>query len=156
MDAIIAVAFVRSAAIGSRSRWPLGHVTSSVSLTTCVSPAAKPTASTAKFSTRVQRYLSTEITVYSITVPMIRKKSINISRTARASVNFRKLRPCMAPARRARVGFRKVPPSRTLELSAFDEYCRFDNSAFFMRIKRGSLYTHKESRSIKTAIFIES
>jgi hypothetical protein len=34
---------------------------------------------------------------------------------------------------------------------AFDEYCRFDTSAFFMRIKRGSLYrsTHKESRSIK-------
>jgi hypothetical protein len=43
-----------------------------------------------------------------------------------------------------------------LELVAFDEYCRFDTSAFFMRIKRGSLYTHKESRSIKTAIFIES
>ena len=46
--------------------------------------------------------------------------------------------------------------SRTLELLAFDEYCRFDTSAFFMRIKRASLYTHKESRSIKTAIFIES
>ncbi len=29
--------------------------------------------------------------------------------------------------------------SRTLELLAFDEYCRFDTSAFFMRIKRGSL-----------------
>jgi len=40
--------------------------------------------------------------------------------------------------------------SRTLELLAFDEYCRFDTSAF------RSLYTEKESRSIKTAIFIES
>ena len=42
-----------------------------------------------------------------------------------------------------------------LELLAFDEYCRFDTSAFVMRIKR-SLYTHNESRSIKTAISIES
>ena len=32
--------------------------------------------------------------------------------------------------------------SRTLEPLAFDEYCRFDTSAFFMRIKRASLYTH--------------
>ena len=39
--------------------------------------------------------------------------------------------------------------SRMLEPLAFDEYCRFDTSAFFMRIKRASLYTHKESRSIK-------
>jgi hypothetical protein len=39
---------------------------------------------------------------------------------------------------------------------AFDEYRRFYTSAFFMRIKRALLYTHKESRSIKTAIFIES
>ena len=30
-----------------------------------------------------------------------------------------------------------------LELLAFDEYCRFDTSAFFMHIKRTSLYTHK-------------
>ena len=43
-----------------------------------------------------------------------------------------------------------------LELLACDEYCRFDTSAFFMRIKQCSLYTHKESRGIKTAIFIES
>ena len=28
--------------------------------------------------------------------------------------------------------------SRTLELLAFDEYCRFDTSAFFLHIKRGS------------------
>ena len=62
----------------------------------------------------------------------------------------------MAPARRARAGLTVYPPSRTLELLAFDEYCRFDNSAFFMRIKRGSLYTHKESRSIKTAISIKT
>jgi hypothetical protein len=51
--------------------------------------------------------------------------------------------------------------SRTLEPLAFDEYCRFDTYAFFLRIKRGSLYkavriNDKESRSIKTAIFIES
>jgi hypothetical protein len=44
----------------------------------------------------------------------------------------------------------------TLEPLAFDEYCRFDTSAFFWGIKRASLYSPKESRSIKTAIFIES
>jgi hypothetical protein len=45
-----------------------------------------------------------------------------------------------------------------LEPLAFDEYCRFDTSAFFMRTERGSPYTHKESRSIETAVdlFIES
>jgi hypothetical protein len=42
-----------------------------------------------------------------------------------------------------------------LELLAFDEYCRLDTSAFFWRMKRASLYTPKESRSIKTAIFID-
>ena len=62
----------------------------------------------------------------------------------------------MARAWRARVGLTVYPPSRTLEFLAFDEYCRFDTSAFFMRIKRASLYAHKENRSIKTAIFIES
>jgi hypothetical protein len=31
--------------------------------------------------------------------------------------------------------------SWTLELLAFDEYCRFDNSAFVKHINRGSLYT---------------
>ena len=46
--------------------------------------------------------------------------------------------------------------SRTLEPLAFDEYCRFDTSSFFWGIKRGSLYFPKESKSIKTAIFIES
>ena len=48
--------------------------------------------------------------------------------------------------------------SRTLELLAFDEYCRFDTSVFFLRMKRASLYTEKENRSIKTVIdlFIES
>jgi hypothetical protein len=46
--------------------------------------------------------------------------------------------------------------SRTLELLAFDEYCRFDTSAFFWEIKRGSLYFPKERRSIETAIFIGS
>ena len=43
-----------------------------------------------------------------------------------------------------------------LELLAFDEYCRFNTFSFFWRIERASLYTPKESRSIKTAIFIES
>jgi hypothetical protein len=46
--------------------------------------------------------------------------------------------------------------SRTLEPLAFDEYCRFDNYSLFMRIKRASLYTPKESKSIKTALVIES
>jgi len=39
---------------------------------------------------------------------------------------------------------------------AFYEYCRFDTSALFYRIKQASLYPLKESRSIKTAIFIRS
>jgi hypothetical protein len=46
--------------------------------------------------------------------------------------------------------------SRTLKPLAFDEYCRFDSYALFLGIKRASLYALKESRSIKTAIFIES
>jgi hypothetical protein len=45
--------------------------------------------------------------------------------------------------------------SRTLEPLAFDEYCRFVTSAFW-GIKQASLYSPKESRSIKTAIFTES
>jgi hypothetical protein len=61
---------------------------------------------------------------------------------ARDFVNFRKKNSCIARARRARAGLTVHPPSRTLEPLAFDEYC--------------SLYTLKESRSIKTAIFIES
>ena len=44
--------------------------------------------------------------------------------------------------------------SWTLELLAFDEYCRFGTSAFFWGIKRGSLYSPKESRSAKTAVLI--
>ena len=55
---------------------------------------------------------------------------------ARVSVNFRKFSPCIARARRARAGLTVYPPSRTLELLAFDEYCRFDTSAFASRIKR--------------------
>ena len=47
--------------------------------------------------------------------------------------------------------------SWTLKLLAFDEYCRFDTSAFFLTIEQASLYlAKKESRSIKTAIFTES
>ena len=53
---------------------------------------------------------------------------------ARVSVNFRKFSPCMVRARRA--GLTVYPPSWTLELLAFDEYCRFDTSAFLMRIKQ--------------------
>ena len=40
---------------------------------------------------------------------------------ARVSVNFRKFSPCIARARRARAGLTVYPPSRTLELLAFDE-----------------------------------
>ena len=80
------------------------------------------------------------------------------AREARAwvFVNFRIFSPCMARARRARAGLTVYPPSRTLEPVAFDEYCRFDTSAFLWGIKRGSIYSPKESRSVKTAIFIES
>ena len=57
---------------------------------------------------------------------------------ARVSVNFRKFSPCIARAQRARAGLTVYPPSRTLEPLAFDEYCRFDTSAFFWGIKRAS------------------
>ena len=46
--------------------------------------------------------------------------------------------------------------SRALELLAFDEYCRFDTSALFLRIKLASLYTKKESRSIKYSLIAKS
>jgi hypothetical protein len=52
--------------------------------------------------------------------------------------------------------FLAAAKSRTLKPLAFDEYCRFDTSAFFWGIERGSLYSPKESRSTKTAIFTES
>ena len=45
---------------------------------------------------------------------------------------------------------------QTLKLLAFDEYCRFDTSELFSSIQRASIYTLKESRSIKTANSIES
>ena len=45
---------------------------------------------------------------------------------------------------------------QTLKLLAFDEYCRFDTSALFSGIQRASIYTLKESRSIKMANSIES
>ena len=41
-------------------------------------------------------------------------------------------------ARHARAGLTVYPPSRTLELLAFDEYCRFDTSGFFYSIKRAA------------------
>ena len=65
------------------------------------------------------------------------------ARGARAwvSVNFRKF-PHASRARGARAGLTVYPPSRTLEPLAFDEYC--------------SLYTLKESRSIKKILLIES
>jgi hypothetical protein len=56
--------------------------------------------------------------------------------------------PCTVPLARRK--------SWMLELLAFDEYCRFDTSSFFWDIKRALHYCPKESRSIKTAIFIES
>ena len=36
----------------------------------------------------------------------------------------------MAPARRVRAGLAVYPPSQTLEVLVFDEYFRFDTSAF--------------------------
>ena len=51
--------------------------------------------------------------------------------------------------------FLALGKSRMLEVLAFDGYCRFDTSAFFYPIKRASLCPLKESRSIKTVIFIE-
>jgi hypothetical protein len=41
---------------------------------------------------------------------------------ARVSVTVRKLSPCIVGPRRARAGLTVYPPSRTLELLAFDEY----------------------------------
>ena len=60
------------------------------------------------------------------------RKSLHSARgtVARVFVNFLKFSPCIAHARRARAGLTVYPPSRTLELFAFDEYCRFDTSAF--------------------------
>jgi hypothetical protein len=52
--------------------------------------------------------------------------------------------------------FLAAAKSRMLELLAFDEYYRFDTSACASAIKRGSLYRTRASRSIKTAVFIES
>jgi hypothetical protein len=75
---------------------------------------------------------------------------------ARVSVNSHKFSPCIARALRARAGLTVYPPSRTLELFAFDEYRRFDTSACASEIKRGSLYFTGASKSNKTAIFIES
>jgi hypothetical protein len=48
--------------------------------------------------------------------------------------------------------------SRTFELLAFDEYCRFDTFACKRKIKRASLDFAVASRSIKTAVdlFTES
>ena len=47
--------------------------------------------------------------------------------------------------------FLAAAKSWTLELLAFDEYCRFYTSALFLRIKRASIYMDKQRRSIKTA-----
>jgi hypothetical protein len=66
------------------------------------------------------------------------KKSIHSVRDARArvSVNFRKFSPCIARTRRARVGLTVYPPSRTLQLLAFNETSTFDFFALFPHIKR--------------------
>jgi hypothetical protein len=71
---------------------------------------------------------------------------------ARDSVNFRNF----LNFRNARAGLTVYPPSRTFQLLAFDEYCRFDTSACKRGINRGSLYTAFASRNIKMAVFIES
>jgi hypothetical protein len=52
------------------------------------------------------------------------------SAAARDFVNFREKNSCIARARGVRAGLTVYPPSRTLEPLAFDEYCRFDTSAF--------------------------
>jgi hypothetical protein len=70
------------------------------------------------------------------------------SARARDFVNFRGENSCIARARRARAGLTVYPPSRTFEPLAFDEYCRFVTSAFFMRIKRGSY------RKLKVPTFV--
>jgi hypothetical protein len=49
---------------------------------------------------------------------------------ARDFMNFRE-KIHASRARRARAGLTVYPPSRTLEPLAFDEYCRFDTSAFY-------------------------
>jgi hypothetical protein len=53
------------------------------------------------------------------------RKSLHSARAAcvraRVSVNFRIFSPYIARARRARAGLTVYPPSRTLELLAFDE-----------------------------------
>jgi hypothetical protein len=60
------------------------------------------------------------------TVPLGSAKLLHSARgeRARVSINFRKFSPCMAHAaraRRARAGLTVYPPSRTLDLFAFDE-----------------------------------
>ena len=70
------------------------------------------------------KFRSSQLNLVS-TVPMVDIKSMHSARglCARVSVNFRKFSPCMALTRRARAGLTVYPPSRTLEVSAFDEYC---------------------------------
>ena len=57
------------------------------------------------------------------TVLLAMIKSMHGARAVRArlSVNFRKFSPCIARARRARAGLTVYPPSRMLEILAFDE-----------------------------------
>ena len=59
---------------------------------------------------------------------------------ARVSVNFHKFSPCIARARHARAGLTVYPPSRTLQLLAFDEKSTFDFFALFGQINQGLLY----------------
>jgi hypothetical protein len=51
------------------------------------------------------------------------------SARTRDFVNYRKKYSRIARVRRGLAGLTVYPPSRTLELLAFDEYCRFDTSA---------------------------
>ena len=84
------------------------------------------------------------------TVFLAAKKSMHSARGARAGFHKFSYFPLHGTRAARAHGFDSPPPSRTLEPLAFDEYCRFDTSAFFLRIKRA------ESRSIKMAIFIKS
>jgi hypothetical protein len=78
---------------------------------------------------------------------MTGRKSMHGARGARArvSVNFRKFSPCIARTGRTRAGLTVYPPSRTLELLAkqtMNIAVLILPSAFFMLIKRGSIYPH--------------
>ena len=77
------------------------------------------------------------------TVFLAAKKSMHSARGARAGFHKFSYFPLHGTRAARAHGFDSPPPSRTLEPLAFDEYCRFDTSAFFLDIKRG--YMHGEN-----------